>query len=168
MKRIDRSVTLFEEVIVLNQYMDIQKARFRDRLQFKSDIDELCLQVKIPGLTLQPIIENAVIHAIEPEEDGGTIWFTIKRHDCSVIIEIKDSGKGMTQEKADQLLKGNVIPTEGHSTGIGFQNVVKRLYLFYGMDNLVTIDSREGRGTRVIIQIPTIREENDDEASYSR
>ena len=50
LKRIDRSVTLFEEVVVLNQYMEIQKARFTDRLQFKSDIDESCLHVKIPGL----------------------------------------------------------------------------------------------------------------------
>lgn len=166
LKRIDRSVTLFEEVVVLKQYMDIQKARFRDRLQFKLDIDESCLQVKIPGLTLQPIIENAVIHAIEPEENGGIIWFRIKRDDSSVIIEIEDSGKGMTLEKVEQLLKGNVVPTEGHSTGIGFQNVVKRLHLFYGAENLVTIDSREGRGTRVVIQIPQAREGNDGEASY--
>ena len=166
LKRIDRSVTLFEEVVVLNQYMEIQKARFTDRLQFKSDIDESCLHVKIPGLTLQPIIENAVIHAIEPEENGGTIWFRIKRDGPWVIIEIEDSGKGMSREKIEQLLKGNVVPNEGHSTGIGFQNVVKRLHLFYGMDDLVTIDSREGRGTKVIIQIPKAREENDDEASY--
>ena len=165
LKRIDRSVTLSEEVVVLNQYMEIQKARFTDRLQFKSDIDESCLQVKIPGLTLQPIIENAVIHAIEPEQDGGTIWFRIKKNGPWVIIEIEDSGQGISREKMEQLLKGHVVPIEGHSTGIGFQNVVKRLHLFYGLEDLVTIDSKEGRGTKVVIQIP--REvENDDEASY--
>ncbi|WP_391204546.1 sensor histidine kinase [Psychrobacillus sp. L4] len=167
LKRVDRSVTLFEEVVVLNQYMEIQKARFTDRLQFESDIDESCLNVKIPGLTLQPIIENAVIHAIEPEEDGGTIWFRIKRVTPWVIIEIEDSGKGMSQEKMQQLLKGNVLPIEGHSTGIGFQNVVKRLYLFYGIEDLVTIESAEGRGTKVVIQIPETREKgNEDETSY--
>jgi sensor histidine kinase YesM len=166
LKRIDRSVTLFEEVVVLNQYMEIQKARFSDRLQFKSDIDESCLHVKIPGLTLQPIIENAVIHAIEPEENGGTISFRIKNDGPRVIIEIEDSGKGMSRVKVEQLLKGNVVPNEGHSTGIGFQNVVKRLYLFYGTEELVTIDSREGQGTKVVIQIPKVKEENDDETSY--
>jgi len=167
LKRIDRSVTLFEEVVVLNQYMEIQKARFTDRLQFKSDIDESCLEVKIPGLTLQPIIENAVIHAIEPEQDGGTIWFRIKNDGPWVIIEIEDSGQGMSREKMKQLLKGHIIPIEGHSTGIGFQNVVKRLHLFYGIEDSVTIDSREGRGTKVVIQIPRVREEvNNDEASY--
>jgi len=167
LKRIDRSVTLFEEVVVLNQYMEIQKARFTDRLQYKFDIDESCLNVKIPGLTLQPIIENAVIHAIEPEQDGGTIWFRISKDGPLVIIEIEDSGQGMSREKMEQLLKGHIIPIEGHSTGIGFQNVVKRLHLFYGMEDLVTIDSKEGRGTKVVIQIPMAREEgNDDEASY--
>ncbi|MBO0601371.1 histidine kinase [Sporosarcina sp. E16_3] len=167
LKRIDRSVTLFEEVVVLNQYMEIQKARFTDRLQFKSDIDKSCLDVKIPGLTLQPIIENAVIHAIEPEQNGGTIWFRIKKNGPWVIIEIEDSGQGMSREKMEQLLKGHIEPIEGHSTGIGFQNVVKRLHLFYGIEDLVTIDSREGRGTKVVIQIPSAREEgNDDEASY--
>ncbi|KQL32594.1 MULTISPECIES: histidine kinase [Bacillaceae] len=169
LKRIDRSVTLFEEMIVLNQYMEIQKARFTDRLKFESYIDESCLHVKIPGLTLQPIIENAVIHAIEPEEDGGTIFFRIKKKEDNawVIIEIEDSGKGMSQEKMERLLKGRVVPGEGHSTGIGFQNVVKRLDLFYGMENLVTIDSKEGRGTKVIIQIPnSLEEQYHDEASY--
>ncbi|MBO0587134.1 histidine kinase [Sporosarcina sp. E16_8] len=166
LKRIDRSVTLFEEVVVLNQYMEIQKARFTDRLQFKSDIDKSCLDVKIPGLTLQPIIENAVIHAIEPEQDGGTIWFRIKRDGPWVIIEIEDSGQGMSREKMEQLLKGHIVPIEGHSTGIGFQNVVKRLHLFYGIEDSVTIDSREGRGTKVVIQIPMAREEGNDEASY--
>ena len=59
LKRLDRSVTLFEEVVVLQQYMEIQRARFTDRLNFQMDIDEACLQVEIPGLTLQPIVENA-------------------------------------------------------------------------------------------------------------
>ncbi|MDF2651541.1 MAG: signal transduction histidine kinase, LytS, partial [Paenibacillus sp.] len=67
LKRIDRAVTLHEEVIVLQQYMDIQKARFTERLNLHMEIDESCLSMRIPALTLQPIIENAVIHAIEPK-----------------------------------------------------------------------------------------------------
>lgn len=167
LKRVDRSVTLFEEVIVLNQYMEIQKARFTDRLHFESDIDEECLHAEIPSLTLQPIIENAVIHAIEPEEDGGTIWFRIKKNGTSIVIEIEDSGKGMSREKIYQLLNGDNPLNEGHSTGIGFQNVVKRLELFYGMKDLIKIDSGEGQGTRVVIQIPKKRVvEYVDEGSY--
>ncbi|KAB2332095.1 HAMP domain-containing protein [Cytobacillus depressus] len=167
LKRVDRSVTLFEEVIVLNQYIEIQKARFTDRLHFESDIDEDCLHFEIPSLTLQPIIENAVIHAIEPEEEGGSISFRIKKNGSCVIIEIEDSGKGMPREKIDQLLGGSILPNEGHFTGIGFQNVVKRLELYYGVNDLVTIYSEVGRGTKVVIQIPKTKvEENVDEASY--
>lgn len=168
LKRIDRSVTLYEEVLVLYQYMEIQKARFTDRLHFQRDIDESCLHVNIPGLTLQPIIENAVIHAIEPEENGGTISFRILRDGSWVIIEIEDSGKGISQEKIEQLLKGQIDANEGHSTGIGFQNVVKRLHLFYGVENLVSIESKEGIGTKVIIQIPETREEVSDETFNRR
>lgn len=168
LKRIDRSVTLYEEVLVLNQYMEIQKARFTDRLNFKKTIDESCLHVNIPGLTLQPIIENAVIHAIEPEENGGTISFKILRDGSWIIIEIEDSGKGISQENIELLLSGQMGSNEGHSTGIGFQNVVKRLQLFYGVDNLVSIESVEGIGTKVIIQIPETREEVSDETFNRR
>lgn len=164
LKRIDRSVTLYEEVLVLDQYMEIQKARFTDRLHFTTNIDESCLHVHIPSLTLQPIIENAVIHAIEPEENGGTISFNILRDGSWIIMEIEDSGKGISPENIELLLNGQMDSNEGHSTGIGFQNVVKRLQLFYGVDNLVSIESKVGTGTKVIIQIPETREEISDEA----
>ena len=100
--------------------MDIQKARFTERLQFHMEIDESCLDVQIPGLTLQPIVENAVIHAIEPKEDGGVIWFRIKDECERVMIEIEDDGPGMTEDKIKQILEDQLIQTEGHSTGIGF------------------------------------------------
>jgi sensor histidine kinase YesM len=154
LKMLDRSVTLHEEVMVLQQYMDIQMARFRDRLKLHMEIDETCLHVRIPALTLQPIIENAVIHAIEPKEDGGTIWFRVMDGDERITIEIEDDGMGMSEDKIQQILKENFIPTEGHSTGIGSSNVVKRLRLFFGQDDVIDIVSRKGYGTKVILKIP--------------
>jgi sensor histidine kinase YesM len=154
LKMLDRSVTLHEEVMVLQQYMDIQMARFRDRLKLHMEIDESCLHVRIPALTLQPIIENAVIHAIEPKEDGGTIWFRVMDGDERITIEIEDDGMGMSEDKIQQILKENFIPTEGHSTGIGSSNVVKRLRLFFGQDDVIDIVSRKGYGTKVILKIP--------------
>ncbi|EIM08059.1 signal transduction histidine kinase LytS [Planococcus antarcticus DSM 14505] len=144
-------------VIVLRQYMEIQKARFSDRLQFFTELDSTCLNLQIPGLTLQPLIENAVIHAIEPEEDGGHIWFRIKDQQGEVWIEIEDNGKGMSQEKRQRLLEGSILPAEGHSTGIGFANVVKRLQLFYGKDDLMDIESEIGQGTKIILKLPKVR-----------
>jgi sensor histidine kinase YesM len=154
LKRIDRSVTLSEEVKVLQQYMDIQKARFTERLQFYMEIDESCLDVQIPGLTLQPIVENAVIHAVEPEEDGGVIRFRIFDGSDRVTIEVEDEGPGMDETKIKQILEETYVQTDGHSTGIGFSNVVKRLRLFYGCEDVIDIESGKGCGTKIVLKIP--------------
>ncbi|TWT01423.1 sensor histidine kinase [Planomicrobium sp. CPCC 101079] len=163
LKRLDKPVTLHEEVIVLKQYMEIQKARFTERLHLHMEIDESSLGVQMPGLTLQPVIENAVIHTIEPSEEGGNIWFRISHSENIVIIEIEDDGQGMTEEKVKQILRGNSEQTEGQSTGIGFSNVVKRLRLFYGQEDVIEIQSAIGQGTNVMLKIPKKRrnDEND-------
>ncbi|MDQ6421556.1 histidine kinase [Paenibacillus sp. LHD-117] len=157
LKRLDRSVTLYEEVKVLKQYIEIQKARFTDRLQLQMDIDESCLHVQIPGLTLQPIVENAVIHAVEPAEEGGIIRFRIAGGEERITIEIEDDGPGMPQEKMTSILEEQTSGAEGHSTGIGFGNVVKRLRLFYGLTDVIDIESGPEGGTKVVLRIPKER-----------
>ncbi|MGI2328965.1 histidine kinase [Planococcus sp. YIM B11945] len=157
LKRLEKPVTLREEVIVLRQYMDIQKARFTDRLHLEMEIDESCLNVQIPGLTLQPIIENAVIHAIEPNEEGSAIWFRIIDAVDQVRIEIEDNGNGMEEEKIKHVLEERQGETEGHTSGIGFSNVVRRLRLFYGCEDVIEIDSGLGMGTKIVLKIPKIR-----------
>lgn len=158
LKRLDRSVTLFEEVIVLKQYMEIQKARFTDRLEFHMEIDESCLQLQIPGLTLQPIVENAVIHGIEPKEDGGSIWFRVHDERERVIIEIEDDGMGISEQRISEILEEHLQEMDGQTTGIGFSNVLKRLRLYYGSKDVIQIDSMEGQGTKVVLKIPKSKE----------
>lgn len=158
LKRLDHTVTLEEEAHVLTQYMDIQKARFSDRLTFHIDLDQSALLYQMPSLTLQPLIENAVIHGIEPKEDDGEIWFRIKDEDQYIRIEIEDNGQGMDGNKIEQLLNGGIVPQEGHATGIGFANVAKRLQLFYGSDNVVEIESRPQCGTKIILKLPKVME----------
>ncbi|MDG0810758.1 sensor histidine kinase [Cohnella rhizosphaerae] len=162
LKRLDRSVTLYDEVKVLSQYMEIQKARFTDRLRFETDIDASCLHVQIPGLTLQPIVENAVIHAVEPSEEGGTLRFRVTDGEERVRIEIADDGPGMSEDKVRQILEERPMEAEGHSTGIGFSNVVRRLRLFYGIDDVMDIASGP-EGTTVVLQIPKIRRFDSDD-----
>lgn len=162
LKQIDRSVTLRDELMIVKQYMDIQKARFTDRLQLHLDIDDSSLDVAIPALTLQPIIENAVIHAVEPSVDGGAISIQVINKDEYVLVQIKDDGMGMSAEKITQILMEHQVQTEGHSTGIGFSNVVKRLRLFYERDDIITIESTLGCGTTVLLKIPKQRGEKDD------
>jgi sensor histidine kinase YesM len=162
LKQIDRSVTLRDELMIVKQYMEIQKARFTDRLQLRLDIDDSCVDVAIPALTLQPIIENAVIHAVEPNVDGGVISIHVIDEGECVMVQIEDDGKGMSEEKITQILMERQVQSEGHSTGIGFSNVVKRLRLFYERDDVITIDSTVGRGTAVLLKIPKQRGETCD------
>ncbi len=155
LKRLDRSVTLREEIDILLQYMEIQKARFTERLRFELEVDEALLHVRIPSLTLQPIIENAVIHAVEPLEDGGTIRFVVEGGEEEVRVIIEDNGVGIPEETIRHILEEREhTELEGHSTGIGFSNVVRRLRLFYGHEDMITIDS-SGEGTRVTLKLPS-------------
>ncbi|OME86631.1 two-component sensor histidine kinase [Paenibacillus sp. FSL A5-0031] len=157
LRRLDRAVTLEEELSVILKYIEIQSARFTDRLRFVLEVDENCLQLLLPCLTLQPIIENAVIHAVEPLEDGGTISLRIYEKDNLVLIEIEDDGTGMTAEKANHILtEGGNADGVGHSTGIGFSNVVKRLRLFVGDDDVIEIRSAPQEGTKVTIKMPIV------------
>ncbi|MBM7707152.1 HAMP domain-containing protein [Chryseomicrobium aureum] len=154
LKKVDQSVTLKEEVTVIDQYIAIQTARFADRLTFHKEIDPTCMQVQLPSLTLQPIVENAMIHGIERLVDGGTIVLRVfKQHDA-VIAEVKDDGPGISEIDIEHLLHQEVRQETGHSTSIGFQNVRKRLQLFYGTQDVMTIESSPATGTTVRIRIP--------------
>ncbi|WP_226036636.1 sensor histidine kinase [Aquibacillus saliphilus] len=170
LKHLDKSMTLHDEVNVLNQYIDIQKARFTDRLAFYTEIDESCLGIEIPGLTLQPIVENAVIHAVEPNEDGGTIWFRVKDRGDRVTVEVEDNGPGMSADTIRQIMdeEQQHDTMKGHASGIGLSNVVKRLRLFNGCEDVIEIEGNVGSGTKVIIHIFKERRVDQDDKATNR
>ncbi|TVY01296.1 sensor histidine kinase [Cohnella terricola] len=159
LRNMDRSVTLKDELNNLLQYVEIQKTRFADRMKFDLEVDESCLTIPIPSLALQPLIENAVIHAVEPMEDGGVIVFRALKHGDYVQVEIEDNGSGISDDKVKRILEedSEQPQDQGHSTGIGFSNVVRRLRLFYGNDDVIRIISAAGQGTKVILQLPVER-----------
>lgn len=155
LKRLDRAVTLGEEAETLARYIEIQQTRFTDRLRFHMELDPDALDVRLPCLTLQPIVENAVIHAVEPREEGGTIRFTASRDHGGVRVVLEDDGPGIPPDKIRQLLDENEYPeVETRSTGIGFSNVVRRLRLYYGRTDVVHIETPEEGGTRVTLFLP--------------
>jgi sensor histidine kinase YesM len=156
LKRLDSPVTLRDELHVLDEYLIIQKARFNDRIQYRKEVtDDRCLQLQIPNLTLQPFVENAVIHAIEPSERGGCITIRAFTEADHVIIEISDDGLGMGQERINSIIDNSIEGQEqGHSSGIGIGNVMHRLRLFYGVQDVVQIISAPGEGTCVRLTLP--------------
>ncbi|WP_077624738.1 sensor histidine kinase [Sediminibacillus massiliensis] len=154
---IEKFVRLKEEVAVVEDYLSIQKTRFSERIDFKIDVDEYCLDFPVPRLTLQPLVENAFIHGVEEQEDGGTIQLFIYEETSSIIVEVRDNGAGMTREKVSKVLSFPHTEQEdhiGHSTGLGLTNVIRRLQLFYRRENIIRIDSQPGEGTTIKLMLP--------------
>lgn len=170
LKKLDRSVTLIEEINNIETYIYILKTRFTDRIEFIQDIQADNLQVEMPCMILQPIVENAYIHGIGDMESGGTIKLSVKNRESYIEIVVSDNGKGMDKSKVEQLLgiaeedsiaePCDAETKKGHTTGIGMRNVISRLNVFYGQDNIVSIDSGLGKGTSVSLKIPVSIKEN--------
>ena len=154
--QIDKNVSLRDEVGVVKEYFHIQKIRFSERSQFKLNVDESCLEIEIPRLTLQPLVENAFIHGIEEKEEGGIITLNIYQTETHVIVEVRDDGVGMDQDRICQLLSLSTVDTDhvGHSTGIGLTNVIRRLQLHYQIPDVMEIESVPGEGTTVRLLLP--------------
>lgn len=158
LQKLDKPVTLQEELDHIREYVTIQLARFRDRIRFDLHFDASVLQQQIPALTIQPFIENAFLHGVEDMEDGAIIVLTLSRAHEDVQIEISDNGKGMTEETRLSVLRLKGEAESGSSTGLGMQNVFRRLQLFYGKEGMVEINSNIGRGTTITIRIPVKKE----------
>lgn len=160
LQKLDQAVHLREEVEHVTEYIHIQKARFRDRIEFVMDVDERALDCMIPCLTLQPILENAFVHGIEQMEAGAILKLGISYTDAGVEIEIRDNGVGMSKETAHMLLQSireespRYGSGNGKSTGLGTHNVFKRLHLFFDGQERIEIDSVEGAGTAVVFTLP--------------
>lgn len=157
LRELNRLVPLRDEVEHCHAYITIQKARFRDRIAFDSSIEEACLQIEVPPMLLQPLVENAFIHGIEAMESGAVIRLAVRMDNEDVLIAVSDNGAGMTEETRLSLLRPGEDGTArsgGQSTGIGTRNVFRRLALLYGREDLVDIQSAPGEGTTVTIRIP--------------
>lgn len=159
LQKLDQAVLLREEVEHVTEYINIQKARFRDRITFVMDIDDQALEGLIPCLTLQPIFENAFVHGLEQMEEGALLSLSIRVDGGLVEINIRDNGAGMNRETVARLMdsireEAPRLSGNGQSTGLGTHNVFKRLHLFFDGKQQIEIDSSEGQGTSVLFRLP--------------
>ncbi len=145
-------VILKQELQITEEYLKIQQYRFRNRIKGKIDCPtELAENVLIPRFTLQPIVENAVIHGLEPMEKGGALKIKVRRVNDICVIKIIDNGVGMDNEKQRKLQNAN---QRGHTTSIGITNTQKRLEIFTEDSASFRIISKQGIGTIAEIRIP--------------
>ncbi|MFJ7727427.1 sensor histidine kinase [Neobacillus sp. NPDC097160] len=161
---LDKASTLRDEVRIVKEYFFIQKTRFGERIQFISDIQDDCLDIEIPSLILQPLIENAFIHGVEEYEENAEIHLNIYRRQDRIHVEVIDNGEGMDEITKKRLLNyaegtgaEEIFEPEkskGHSNSIGVKNVMRRLQLFYQRNDIVEIESELKKGTNFRLIIP--------------
>lgn len=144
----DKSVSLKEELEILDEYMYIQQTRYGERLEYIVENKVDISHIRIPIFTLQPLIENAVKYGIEPKEEGGLISVRVNRKNKNFIITVEDTGIGFN---LSSIKDENSF---GKSTGIGLDNVKKRLDLKFNGRAHFSIRSVLGEGTVVEIVIP--------------
>ncbi|MCG8478225.1 MAG: sensor histidine kinase [Spirochaetales bacterium] len=143
-------VSLGTELEHLKSYLRIQEMRYRDRLQFRIEAEEATLPCRLPRLSLQPVVENAIYHGIKNRPGGGTIAVRTVARDRFVEIAVEDDGPGIDPAVLDRLRRHRVEP----SNGVGLKNVHQRLALTFGEDYRISFDSVNGAGTVVTIRIP--------------
>lgn len=162
MSQTDSVHPLREEVALLESYLNIQLKRFDVQVAFLIDLSEASLEVLLPKLLLQPLVENALYHGILPN-GRGTIELHGRVADHRLWITLIDDGAGIPAGKLEKLLSGELPNTRGYNQ-IGLININSRLRLFYGAASHLLIDSREGKGTAINFSIPALakRELSDD------
>ncbi|WP_340025403.1 ATP-binding protein [Paenibacillus sp. FSL K6-1096] len=145
-------VVLSHELELVESYLFIEKARFEERLEIEWDV-ERGIDLLLPPLTLQPLVENAVRHGLLSRKAGGLLQIRIHRHDGYTSFAVQDNGKGMSEEQVKHLLdeRGPGLP----SRGIGLLNTNRRLTQLYGQG--LVIESRLEEGTTVSFVVPERR-----------
>ena len=137
-------VPLAEELEMARAYLDIERARFGDRLRVETHVDPPSLQHLIPNLILQPLVENAVRHGLSRKRGGGTVRIDARLADGCLELSVGDDGLGMPDTALARV----------YEHGIGLRNLRDRLARLYGPAHLPEITSAPGSGTRVRLRLP--------------
>lgn len=150
LKRHGHFNSLREEIEYVNTYLILEKARFREKLRIQKDIDPALLGYQVPVLTLQPLVENAIKHGIQPKMGPGTVQISAKLVDGEMRFMVRDDGVGIKNDKLSAVL----LPGFGSGNGVGLSNVNERLRSLFGEEYGLRIESEVDMGTGVYVRIP--------------
>lgn len=144
------TVSLEEELSLINEYIYLQKMRFKDRLNFELNCVGDMSGLMIPVFTIQPLVENAIIHGIEPKIDGGKVRIKVRSNDYRTVINITDTGVGIEADRLKELVEKSRLKS---SERIGIANVYNRFMLHFEKRGHFSIFSRTGIGTVIKLVI---------------
>jgi two-component system LytT family sensor kinase len=146
MRSQDQFVTLREELESIDEYLDIEVIRFGPRLGVRKDIAPETLDVIVPSLILQPLVENAIKHGLTRKVGTGHITIRSRRADNMLVLDVEDDGLGISDERLQTAM----------SSGIGLSNVNERLRVIYGATARVTLRGAPGRGATAHLEMPIL------------
>ncbi|MBW7454516.1 sensor histidine kinase [Paenibacillus sepulcri] len=146
-------VKVMEEIEFVLCFLEIQKYRFEDRLDYHIHIDPSAKECVVPKMMFLPFVENASIHGIEPLRNGGRIEVRIERQAAALVFSIRDNGVGMDEDKVNQFYS-YLESEEVIGERIGVQNVIYRMKLIYGSRFRFLIESAPGQGTYICLSVP--------------
>lgn len=155
--RSDELISIQDEIDNIDHYIYIQQIRTSQTITMNYKIDEQLMQYKLPKLLLQPIIENAIFHGLEPNNTTGTISVYGSQYRGGIKIEIIDNGIGMSEEDIDRIFNETGNQSSSRFSGIGVRNVDERLKLNFGLQYGLTINSEPGMGTSVTLTLPKVQ-----------
>jgi sensor histidine kinase YesM len=138
-RTLHETTTLEQEIDMIKAYLNIQKIRMDERLDFTIELPDALRQHPFPPMLLQPLVENAIKHGLEPKINGGTITTKVMKKDSLIKIEVIDTGIGLSSYQ---------------KTGVGIGNVKERLQLLYGEKGRLTLEENKPSGVRAIIEVP--------------
>lgn len=155
----EKIIPIEEEVTYMEQYMYLVQMRYAESLEFQLEISDDVKAYFVPKLIIQPLLENAVKHGIEPVGEG-IIALRAYKFEEKITIEVEDNGKGMSAyglrriNEVIDLEQRNVSIQKDKRRSIGFQNVARRIHLIYGEEASVLVDSEEDKGTKITLILP--------------
>ncbi len=156
--------TMRDELQVALRYFDIQKTRFGDRLHLELEVEPATMGCLVPTLLLQPLVENAIRHGIEPSDHPGHVWVRARRQDQTLVVTVEDDGLGLPAAPGagpGRSSEASPVPggapraaAEGLGGGIGLANLRARLDALYGSGQKLELSARPAGGARVRLELP--------------
>ncbi len=152
----DREIPLKREIQIIKDYLAIQKLRYGENINDEYDIDENALDVMIPKLILQPLVENSIYHGIRLKGEPGVIRISAKRDNDRLIIKVHDTGMGMSEEQIKEILEGedeDYDEEEKALSGFGLKGTIKRIRYYCKDKDAISISSEEGEYTEIALKM---------------
>lgn len=147
-------VTVKDEIDHVKNYLMIQHMRFKNKFDYKFEVEDEVMEFSSLKLMLQPLVENAIYHGMEFMDGDGLITIRGWRENFDLYLSVEDNGLGMTEEKVAMVIAGKSTSVNGRGSGIGVKNVNERIKLYFGEDYGLTIDSEPDEGTKIIVHLP--------------